>query len=253
MLFAGGYPFSWTNLNTGTVISTTNPVLTVSPTATTSYQLRLNDGTCNKADTVTITVNQPQPDFGVTIIMDPNAPQMSQAHTVKAVIRNFSSVPGTGFDVAYSVNGTEINANAISRTVPANDTIHHTFTLAWTPPVGGTHVMCAYTKSNTDPNLANDTTCRTFLNVSVEEQAQLLNRVYPNPADQFVNFEFAGKDGVGTLEIRDQLGRMVYRAQVDLSTGSSHEVKTETLSSGVYNYRFLQADKVQHGQVMIRR
>ena len=253
ILFAGGYPFSWKNLNTGNVISTTNPVLTVSPTATTSYELRLNDGICNKADTVTVTVNQPQPDFGVTIIMEPNAPQLGQAHTVRAVIRNFSNTPGTGFDVAYSVNGTEINANAISRTVPANDTIHHTFTLAWTPPVGGTHVMCAYTKSNTDPNLANDTTCRTYLNVSVEERTDLLSRVYPNPADQFVNFEFAGKEGAGTLEIRDQLGRMVYSAQVDLSTGGRHEVKTETFSSGVYNYRFVQADKVQHGQVMIRR
>lgn len=251
--FTGGFPFSWTNLTTAAVISTTNPVLTVSPTATTSYELRLNDGTCSKADTVTVTVTQPQPDFGVSMIMEPNTPQLGQPHTVKAVIRNFSNIPGTGFDVAYSVNGTEINANAISRTVPANDTIHHTFTLAWTPASGGTNVMCAYTKSNTDPNLANDTTCRTYLNVSVEERNDLLSKVYPNPADQFVNFEFAGKEGVGTLEIRDQLGRMVYQSQVDLSTGGRHEVKTETLSSGVYNYRFVQADKVQHGQVMIRR
>lgn len=254
MLFAGGYPFSWTNLNTGTVISTTNPVLTVSPTATTSYQLRLNDGVCNKADTVTVTVNQPQPDFGVTIIMEPHGSvQVNQPHTVMAVIRNFSSVPGTGFDVAYSLNGVEINANAISRTVPANDTIHHIFSQAWTPTTGGTHVMCSYTKSSTDPNLLNDTTCRTYLNVSVEERSDLLNKVYPNPADQFVNFEFAGKEGVGTLEIRDQLGRMVYRTEVDLSTGGRHEVKTETFSSGVYNYRFVQSDKVQHGQLMIRR
>ncbi len=252
MIFAGGYPFTWKNLNTGNVISSTNPVLTVSPTVTTSYELSLNDGNCNKADTVTVTVTQPQPDFGVTIIMQPNAPQMNQPHTVMAVIRNFSNVPGTGFDVAYSINGVELNANAISRTVPANDTIHHIFSQAWTPTTGGTHLICAYTKSNSDPNIQNDTTCRTYLNVSVEE-AQLLNRVYPNPADQMVNFEFSGNEGEGTLEIRDQLGRVVYSARVDLSTGGRHEVKTETFASGVYNYRFVQAEKVHNGQLMIRR
>jgi hypothetical protein len=84
------------------------------------------------------------------------------------VIENFGNSPATGFDVAFAVNGAELNANAIARTVAAGDTIHHTFTQAWTQTMGGTVELCAYTKGlSTDVNLANDTSCATLLQIIV--------------------------------------------------------------------------------------
>jgi hypothetical protein len=120
--------------------------------------------------------------------------------------------------------------------------------------VGGTIELCAYTKGlSTDVNLANDTSCATFLNVNVEEVNNLVSKVYPVPADQFVNFDFGAQQGAGTLELRDNLGRLVYSTPIDLSTGTIHQVKTGSYAAGVYNYRFVTDSKVQYGQVVVRR
>ena len=245
---------TWTVLGSSTVLATGDS-LRVAPLTTTSYVVTLTDSICFKRDTVTVFVAPNNiNDIGVTQMLTPAAvPALNQPYTVKVVIRNFGNTPATGFDVAYSIGGVELNANAISRTVAPGDTIHHIFTQAWTPTVGGTVRCCVYSKWSSDVSLLNDTTCATFLNVSVEEQAGLVSRVYPNPADGFVKFDFGSAEGVGTLEIRDQLGRVVYSDLVDLSTGATHEVKTRELAAGVYNYRFVLQDKMQQGQVMIRR
>lgn len=252
--FAGGFPFEWRNLTTNAVISTTSPTITVTPAATTSYALALNDGVCNKADTVTVFVTLPMPDLGVTQIITHNTPQLNQPQAVTVVVRNHSTVAtATNFDVAFRVNGVEINAAAVTRTMQPQDTMHHTFALSWTPTAGGRHEICAFTRFIDDPNKANDTTCVSFLGVNVQERNDLISKVYPNPASQFVMFDFANQQGVGTLEIRDQLGKLVYTSRVDLSAGTQHEVKTESLASGIYNFRFINMDKVQNGQVIIRR
>lgn len=245
---------SWTVLGSTAVIGTGDS-LRVAPLTTTAYVVTLTDSICFKSDTVVVTVGQNNiNDIGIVEMITPTSvPSLNQPYTIKVVIRNFGNVPATGFDVAYRIGGVELNANAISRTVAPGDTIHHIFTQAWTPTIGGTVNCCVYTKWSNDVNLANDSTCATFLNVSVEEQTDLVSRVYPNPADGFVKFDFGTAEGVGTLEIRDALGRVVYNNVVDLSIGATHEVKTRELATGVYNYRFVLQGKMQQGQVMIRR
>lgn len=245
---------AWTVLGSTAVIATGDS-LRVAPLTTTAYVVTLTDSICFKSDTVVVTVGQNNiNDIGIIQMLTPTSvPSLNQPYTIKVVIQNFGNVPATGFDVAYRIGGVELNANAISRTVAPGDTIHHIFTQAWTPTIGGEINCCVYTKWSNDINLSNDSTCATFLNVSVEEQAGLVSRVYPNPADGFVKFDFGAAEGVGTLEIRDALGRVVYNNVVDLSTGATHEVKTRELAAGVYNYRFVLQGKMQQGQVMIRR
>ncbi|MDP2188039.1 MAG: GEVED domain-containing protein [Sphingobacteriaceae bacterium] len=253
MRLGGSFGFEWRNLSTGALVTSTLPIATVSPLVTTNYEYRLNDASCTAADTMTVFVLAPLPDVGVTQVISPGALTLGSAHTVKVVVKNHGGVPATGFDVAYTVNGVEINANVVSRTIQPGDTVHHIFAQSFTPLIGGTIGMCAFTKSATDPNLANDTICMNYLNVSVNEVQDLLSRVYPNPADQFVKFDFSGQEGNGLLELRDNLGRVIHTEWIELSNGATHEVKTERYASGVYNYRFILRDKVQHGQVVIRR
>lgn len=253
MRIGGGYGFEWRNLNTGAIVTSSLPAVVVRPTVTTNYEYRLNDASCTAADTMTVFILAPLPDVGVTQVISPGSLVLGASHTVKVVVKNFGTVPATGFDVAYSVNGVEINANVVSRTIQPGDTAHHIFAQSFTPLIGGTIGMCSFTKSATDPNLVNDTICMDYLAVGVDEVEDLLNRVYPNPADQFVNFDFSGQEGKGLLELRDQLGRVVYTEWIELGNGTTHEVKTERYAAGVYNYRFVLRDKVQHGQVVIRR
>ena len=246
---------TWTELGSTTVLASSDTLL-ATPIVTTTYVATLTDSICTKTDTVTVFVTPNIiDDIGIGAILSPTAVSaLNQAYTVTVVIENFGNAPATGFDVAFAVNGAELNANPIARTVAAGDTIHHTFTQSWSPTLGGTVELCAYTKGlSTDVNLANDTSCATFLNVNVEEVNNLVSKVYPVPADQFVNFDFGAQQGTGMLELRDNLGRLVYSTPIDLSTGAMHEVKTGSYAAGVYNYRFVTDSKVQYGQVVVRR
>ena len=253
MRIGGGYGFEWRNLTTGAIVTSTLPVVNVSPAVTSNYEYRLTDVSCTAADTMTVFVLAALPDVGVIQVISPGSLVLGSSHTVKIVVKNHGTVPATGFDVAYSINGLEINANVIARTIQPGDTAHHIFAQSYTPLIGGRIDMCAFTKSSTDPLLTNDTLCMAFLNVNVEDVSNLLNRVYPNPADQFVTFDFGSQEGKGLLELRDNLGRVIYTEWIELSKGATHEVKTERYAAGVYNYRFVLRDKVQHGQVVIRR
>ena len=245
---------SWRDL-AGTTLQQGDTML-VRPMVTTTYVLFGTDSMCTKRDTVTVfvtpvTIN----DVSLEQILSPvvvNA--LFQPVSVKVAIRNNGNVPATNFDVAYRVvGGPEINANAIARTLQPNDTMHHTFSLAWTPTAGGDTRLSAYIRWVDDMNSANDTAFTQFNAVGVEEVTNLLRNVYPNPADQFVKFDFGTADGNGTLEIQDQLGRVVCSRFIDLSHGAVHEVRTTEFAAGIYNYRFVQHNKVQHGQVVIRR
>ena len=254
--YASGSNVHWMELGSTTVLHSGDTFRTA-PLVTTTYVALLTDSVCTATDTVTVFVGANNAvDIGVSQIMSPmpGTPDIGQPSTVQVVIENFGNNPVTNFDVAFAIDGVELNANPISRTVPPMDTIHHIFSLSWTPTAGGDLNMCAYTKGlagDIDPS--NDTICRTYMAVNVEETEQLIGNLYPNPADQFVNIVFAATEGNGKLEIRDNLGRLVHSEFVDLANGNVVEVKTDRFASGVYNYRFVLQDKVQQGQLMIRR
>ncbi|MFN3530712.1 MAG: T9SS type A sorting domain-containing protein [Bacteroidia bacterium] len=253
--YKGTGSVAWTELGSTTVLGTDN-VIQVTPPVTTTYVATVTDSVCFKMDTVTVFVGvQMISDVGITEILTPSTVNaLNQPYTVKVVIENFGNQPAAGFDVAYRLaGGPIINSNSIARTIAPGDTIHHTFTQAWTPTVGGTVTLCAYSSWTADTNPANDTTCASYQAVKVEEVHDLVGRVYPNPASQFVKFDIAAQEGVGTLEIRDNLGRVVWRETVEVSIGNTHQISTEAYAAGVYNYRFMLGEKLQQGQFMIRR
>lgn len=249
---------SWLELG-GTVVLATGDTLLTSPSSTTTYVASLTDSVCFKTDTVTVFVTASNTvDIGVREVISPSmTATANMPQTVKVVIENFGNNPVTNFDVAFSIDGMELNANPISRTVAANDTIHHIFSQSWTPILAGNVQLCSYTKGLAgDLNLANDTSCTSVVvsvGGSVEEVSSLIGRVYPVPADQHVNFEFGRVEGAGRLEIRDNLGRLVYASFLTFEAGYMHEVKTDSWAAGVYNYRLVSGDKQQQGQLMIRR
>lgn len=245
---------SWRNM-AGATLQVGDTML-VRPLVTTSYVLVGTDSICTKTDTVTVfvTPNTINDIAMQQILLPATVPTLNQPYNVQVVLRNNGNVAATGFDVAYRlVGGPEINANAITRTIQPNDTIHYTFTQAWTPTTGGNLRLCAYVRWTDDSNASNDTACAQYNAVGVEEVNDLLRKVYPNPADQYVMFDFGTAEGVGTLEMRDQLGRVVRSQVIDLSTGAAHEVRTNDLAAGIYNYRFVLHNKVQYGQVVIKR
>lgn len=245
---------TWTELSTGTVLATGTDTLNVAPAATTSYVVNIADSLCSESDTVTVFVNANiVVDAGVSALLSPTSPDIGTASIVEVVIENFGTEPLTGFDVAYAIDGTEINANAISRTVQPGDTIHHIFSQSWTPIVGGDVVLCAYVKGvSGDVDASNDTSCVTFIALDVNE-SQLLSRVYPNPAKDFVNFEFKAQQGAATLLILDQIGKIVHQQLIDLSTAGAWQLSTQTYAAGMYTYRLVVDSKVEQGKFIVAK
>lgn len=245
---------TWTELSTGTVLATGTDTLNVAPAATTSYVVNIADSLCSESDTVTVFVNANiVVDAGVSALLSPTSPDIGTASIVEVVIENFGTEPLTGFDVAYAIDGTEINANAISRTVQPGDTIHHIFSQSWTPIVGGDVVLCAYVKGvSGDVDASNDTSCVTFIALDVNE-SQLLSRVYPNPAKDFVNFEFKAQQGAATLLILDQIGKIVHQQLIDLSTAGAWQLSTQTYAAGMYTYRLVVDRKVEQGKFIVAK
>lgn len=252
--YGAPFNFEWFELPAGTSVGTGDTLL-VTPTLTTSYAVTVSDSFCTAIDTVTVFVTSTNVvDAGLVSIVTPTNPGLNSPEVVEVVIENFGTDPVTNFDVAFSINGVELNANPISRTIQPGDTIHHIFTQSWTPTVGGDLELCAYIKGlagDVDPS--NDTSCTTYMAVSVEPNANLVGRVYPNPANESVFFDFIVTEGEGTLEIFDQLGRIMHSEFIELSKGATHEVKTGTYASAMYNYRFIAGGKIQYGNVLIRR
>ncbi|MFM9142759.1 MAG: hypothetical protein ACKOPP_02045 [Bacteroidota bacterium] len=174
------------------------------------------------------------PDLGVVQILEPTTPILNQNNTVKVVIKNFSSSILNNFLVSYSVNGTLVNGNTLSRSVQPNDTIHHTFTGLWRPSVGGTHRLCAYTGPVPgQTNNANDTACRVYTAVGLYDPNPTGILLYPNPTKDRVLLQAESGDYVA-LTWRDAGGRLLSEQFLDFclggneGAGSGLTVTTET-------------------------
>lgn len=253
LYYEGVDSLAWTD---GTNFLGNADTLRVGPAATTTYYATRFADSCSYTDTVTVFVNPAlTDDVGVTQILEPKMQSivLNQPYQVTAVIRNFGSSSISGFDVAYRVGGVEINTNAITRTLAPGDTIHHTFSQAWTPITGGTIQLCAYTKLTSDINRANDTSCVTALQVSVGELPAGLQKVYPNPANDWVQFELSEPVTAGTrLLVLDAAGKEVARIMPEVGA-QSIRLETQRLAAGAYQYRLERSAGVGAGKLMIVR
>lgn len=229
--------------------------LLVTPTTTTTYYCTRFANGCSFTDTITVFVNPlVTDDIGISAILSPVCiPSLGTPVTVKAVIQNFGQTPVTGFDVAFSVNGVELNANAISRTVLPGDTIHHTFSQSWTPAAGPQPSLCIYTKGlSTDINSSNDTSCMLVPTcLSIENLSTLLSKVYPNPANDEVYFELQSPaDNNTRLVLLDPVGKVVQRIKLDADQ-KLVRIALNSLAPGMYSYRLERQSEVGHGKLMI--
>jgi hypothetical protein len=192
-----------------------------------------------------LTATSNTPDLGVVQVLEPANPLLNQNNTVKVVIKNFSSSVLNNFLVSYAVNGTLVNGNTLARSIQPNDTIHHTFTGLWRPTQGGTHRLCAYTGPVPgQTNNANDTACRTYTAVGLEDPMNLEGVVlYPNPATNRVVLQAPAGDYVG-MAWRDAGGRLMEDRSLDFcvidlegsngSNGLSLVTETSSWSPGWY-------------------
>ena len=163
------------------------------------------------------------PDIGVVQVLGPNNPLLNANNTVKVVIRNYNAGASiSNFLVSYAVNGALVNGNTLSRSIQPGDTIHHTFTGLWRPTVGGTHRLCAYTGPIPgQTNSLNDTFCRTYTSVSVQETGSSEVVAYPNPARDRIYVRVDPSEVAQRLVWRDAGGRLIQNLLLSAHQGTN--------------------------------
>lgn len=258
---SGGATYTWSN-GTSTISTTDSAVVT--PGVTTTYYVTLSDSTCSVTDSVTVTVSgMLQPDAGATRINAPlpgaiitsPAPQ-----TVRTTIKNLGLLDiSPPVNLSYEVNGTVIaNETYNGGSILVGDSIQYTFLQQWTPNMNGQNQICVYTTLTNDVDVTNDTTCISLsvaIGIDEIETDQFINRIYPNPAQDYVVFEFGENIQRGNLQLYDKLGKLVGEWVITPQDISSKQMKVElkNLAEGIYNYKITSQDKYQSGNIVIHK
>ncbi len=228
--------------------------ITVTPTSTTTYVASYGDANCVKYDTVTVFVNA-LTDLCVSSISIPTStPQLGQSYPVSATIKNCGNTAVSNFDVSYSVNGINLNSNTIQSTLQPGDSILHVFTLSWNPTSGGLNRLCAYVSQIAgSTNTANDTSCVNFLNVSTKDINSLVNRIYPNPANDFVAIELKEMSSAASnFILLDPLGKQVKLVEIPANV-QIIQLEVFDLAPGLYSYRIESKNQTGVGKLVITR
>lgn len=228
--------------------------LRVGPSTTTLYHCSVFDANCSYTDSVTVFVN-PLTDVCVNSVSIPtNAPQIGQSYPVSATIKNCGNTAISNFDVSYSVNGTNLNSNTIQSTLQPGDSILHVFTLSWNPTTGGLNRLCAYVSQLAGSNnTANDTACVNFLNVSTQDINNLVNRIYPNPANDKVTIELKEMNSAASkLILLDPLGKQVKLLEIPANV-QIIQLEVFDLAPGLYSYRIESKNQTGVGKLVITR
>jgi hypothetical protein len=104
--------------------------------------------------------------------------------------------------------------------------------------VGTTYYFRVYDYGNGSPehNFAVCVTEGSGNNVGIGEQRKAAAlSIYPNPGSGTFNLQYAGTDGLGTIEVLDLTGRTVYSEAIRMISGATHTMNLGQLAQGQYS------------------
>lgn len=106
-------------------------------------------------------------DIGVINVSDPvSAPYLSAAESVTVTVKNFGTLPKTGFPVNYQVNLGPVYTQTFTGTINPGETGDLTFTTTADLSADGEYIFTTWTSLAGDANPANDTYVESVYNLS---------------------------------------------------------------------------------------
>lgn len=245
-VFAGAIHYSsvvdlsWRAIGNTSILSLSDTFL-VSPPITTTYVLTATDSTCFVTDTVTVFVNSVQaPDIQVTRLVNPTqGTVVNNAIPITVDLKNVGTQPIGGFNVGYSVNGATVQTSTYAPNINPGDSVTYSFTPNWQPTQGGSYDICVFVNGVVgDLNPTNDTLCvnvSSTVNVENIGGADLISRIYPNPAGNQMFVEFKNNLNKGNLNIYNGLGQSVLKLAINgENSGTRQTLDLSSLADGVY-------------------
>jgi hypothetical protein len=208
--------------------------------------LEVHNDQCSLADTMQFILAEAEP--FIRRIASPAAqlrnPQ-SQAFDIEVVLGNRGTATTTGFDVAYSVNGSQPLVNSIILQIAPGDSARHTFTV---PAIFGNlfNQLCVWVVDG-------DTLCTFHTYPGNVNNYQLLKHVlYPNPTNNssWLEWEAQGNQSY-RLVVTDALGRVVYQMQTEVGQNRL-ELPAREWPNGWYSYQLTGLNETANGKLVVR-
>lgn len=244
----------WRNA-AGQLLANTNVHQRQMPASADLVILQLVKSGCTYVDTAQF-IPSGTIDLGVVALLAPDLATVQPGvfYPVKVAIRNFGSLDISTFNMAYRVNGAEINNSTVEQLIPAGDTIHYTFPQSWTWVETGAIVFCAYPKDlSLDVQLSNDTLCQARFPTSVQEADLGGIKLYPNPAQWHFWLESVGELPSAILKVYDAQGRTIYQQELQLGEGERQRIDCSQWADGLYHYRLEQGLQHSSGRLILKR
>ncbi len=222
-------PINWRRINSSVILSTTDTFITT-PVLTTSFIASTTDSICLKSDTVLVTVSAfPGPDIQITRLIYPQPGfNYNDSVPITLVLKNIGLLPTTNFNVAYSINMNTLQTNIISQVINSNDSLLYTFTPAWRPLVNGNYDVCVFVNNVLgDINKENDTICigvNSAVNVKKLNDAELIAKLYPNPANSQLFVEFNQGISKGRIEVYNSIGQNVLNLPINNESETARQI-----------------------------
>ena len=206
-------------------------------------------------------VLSPFTDAALTAIKSPDPEKELKSGTIIHVsvqIKNQGNKTIQNFYVVYNVNnGALISKELVARAIHPGDSLTFIFTDTWTPEDAGTTQFCTYLEGiDNDQNTDNDTLCTTFTTVGIFNPALyplLSQEVYPNPADDHIIFDMKLKQGITTIMLMDETGKVLLTKRFSNKEGSVvEEINIDSFKPGIYLFRLINEGMIGYGKFIKR-
>ncbi|SDR76565.1 T9SS type A sorting domain-containing protein [Winogradskyella sediminis] len=216
---SGANSYQWTN-------GATQPNIAVSPSTTTTYEVRGFVGECYDDKQVTVNVLQP-------VVAD-------AGQDVSICLNDLTTLTATGGDDYVWSTGETTPTITVSPT----ETTDYTVTV-----FNALDFDEATVRVEVDLNCAIDST------QPIEEEEEELNfDVYPNPASDMVNVKISGTVNVSDITIYDVTGKLVKQIKVaneNSSYSTTSQIGISSFQSGVYFVRLISKDKAMTKKLIV--
>ncbi len=144
----------------------------------------------------------------------------------------FGGAYGTNLSLPTSITAGETFTKLYNYTLPANIDANEIFVVGMVSRYDGS------TTADREIVNANSTSNITIINynVGVDEEASIINAVYPNPTDGIVNIA-ANSDGLEQLTVTNMLGEIIMNKEVNLVSGAPFSIDLTDQPAGIYLLR----------------
>ena len=200
----------------------------------------------------TMEIREPSVDGALTQIIKPGLKttiQLNRPVDISVKIKNVGNIDFNEMRLSYVVDGGVASSSELYRHhIPVGDSVTFQFSSLWSPREFP-QMLCVYVDIENDTVADNDSICLDFT-VGLDDMiysGNLIRNVYPNPADDEINFEFGELHEKSVFKVFDSKANLIREIQLERNV-SLHQLDVNSFAGGIYFYQLVSANRYVTGK-----